>query len=80
MSSKNPFEIRADMLKLAKEYMDQQININADFAQTLIGESGKLTDEVRQQLKDASTMYSSDELLDKAREFYSFVCTKSDKE
>jgi hypothetical protein len=25
-------------------------------------------------------MYSSDELLDKAREFYSFVCTKSDKE
>lgn len=80
MSSKNPFEIRADMLKLAKEYMDQQININADFAQTLIGESGKLTDEVRQQLKEASTMYSSDELLDKAREFYSFVCTKSDKE
>ena len=80
MSSKNPFEIRADMLKLAKEYMDQQININADFAQTLIGESGKLTDEVRQQLKEASTMYSSDELLDKAREFYQFVCTKSDKE
>lgn len=80
MSSKNPFEIRADMLKLAKEYMDQQIHINVDFAQTLMGEAGKVTDEMRQQLKEASTMYSSDELLDKAREFYQFVCTKSDKE
>lgn len=80
MSNKNPFEIRADMLKLAKDYLDQQININVDFAQTLMGEAGKVTDEMRQQLKEASTMYSSDELLDKAREFYSFVCTKSDKE
>lgn len=80
MSNKNPFEIRADMLKLAKDYLDQQININIDFAQTLMGEAGKVTDEMRQQLKEASTMYSSDELLDKAREFYSFVCTKSDKE
>lgn len=80
MSNKNPFEIRADMLKLAKDYLDQQIHINVDFVQTLMGEAGKVTDEMRQQLKEASTMYSSDELLDKAREFYSFVCTKSDKE
>ena len=76
MSSKNPFEIRADMLKLAKDYMDQQYHMNIQFYENMIAEGDKVREEVVDQLKDAYKMYSMDELMAKAKEMYSFVSTK----
>jgi len=38
MSNKNPFEIRAEMLKLAKDYMDQQYHMNIQFYENMIAE------------------------------------------
>jgi hypothetical protein len=73
--SKNPFEIRAEMLQLAKEYMDQQYHMNFQLLQDLFAQ-GKIQME---ELKLASKLYSSEELLAKAKEFYGFVSTK-DKE
>jgi hypothetical protein len=69
MSNKNPFEIRAEMLQLAKDYMDQQYHMNIQFAEKLM-EQNKLTAD---NFKDAYKMYSMDELMDKAKELYGFV-------
>lgn len=73
MSNKNPFEIRAEMLQLAKEYMDQQYHMNIQFAENMM-EQGKKTME---EVKDTYKMYSMDDLMEKANEMYSFVSKKS---
>jgi ABC-type transporter lipoprotein component MlaA len=72
MSNKNPFEIRAEMLQLAKDYMDQQYHMNVQFAENMV-EQGKKTIE---EVKDTYKMYSMDDLMDKAKEMYSFVSKK----
>lgn len=70
MTNKNPFEIRADILAMAKDYMDKQVELNTTlFSQML--EAGKKTAE------DMPQMYTMDELQEKAKEMYSFVSSKS---
>lgn len=76
MANKNPFEIRADMLQLAKEYMDQQYHMNIQFYENMIVEGKKARSDVQENLKEAYKMYSMDELMNKAKEMYSFVSTK----
>lgn len=72
----NPFEIRAEMVKLAKDYMDQQYHMNIQFYENMIAEGKKAREEVEEQLKDAYKMYSMEELMTKAKEMYNFVSTK----
>lgn len=72
MTNKNPFEIRADMLAMAKDYMDQQYHINMDFVRQLY-EQNKVTAE---EFKDACQPYSIEEMMKKAQELYSFVSKK----
>ena len=72
MSNKNPFEIRADMLALAKDYMDQQYQMNIQLAEKLV-EQGQ---ETLAELQETYKMYSTEELMAKAKEMYSFVSTK----
>tara|TARA_Y100000389_G_scaffold54036_1_gene49899 strand:- start:28296 stop:28517 length:222 start_codon:yes stop_codon:yes gene_type:complete len=72
MMSKNPFEIRSDMLQLAKEYMDQQQYQNLEFSKKMY-DQGKLQMEEWQK---ASQMYSMEDLMEKAKEMYSFVSKK----
>jgi len=76
MSNKNPFEIRADMLNLAKEYMDQQYHMNIQFLENMVAEGNKAREEIEEQLKEAYKMYSMEDLMAKAKEMYSFVSTK----
>lgn len=76
MTNKNPFEIRAEVLQLAKDYMDQQYQMNVLFAEKM-AEQGKKTIE---ELQDAYKMYSMEELTKKAQEMYSFIATKDKKE
>ena len=72
MTNKNPFEIRAEMLQLAKDYMDQQINMNIEFTKQMV-EQGKKNAE---ELQAAYKMYSMEDLMEKAKEMYSFVSKK----
>ena len=72
MSNKNPFEIRADMLALAKDYMDQQYQMNIQLAEKLAEQGQKTLAELQETYK----MYSTEELMAKAKEMYSFVSTK----
>ena len=74
--AKNPFEIRAEMLQLAKDYMDQQHKMNVQFTEDLIKESGEARTTFQRQLEDAYKMYSMDELMEKAKEMYNFVSNK----
>jgi lysyl-tRNA synthetase class I len=78
MSNKNPFELRFDVLKMAKEMMDQQHEIaNNQFYQ--------MVDQAREQNKNIQEvfeeytpkMYQPKEIMDKADELYKFI-TKRD--
>lgn len=69
---KTGFEIRSEMLQLAKDYMDQQYHMNLTFTEKMI-EQGKMQME---DLQKAYSMYSTEELMNKAKEFYSFVSKK----
>jgi hypothetical protein len=73
MSNKNPFEIRAEMLQLAKDYMDQQQSLNMMFAEKAFEEGKKTFEEYQSAM---TKMYSMDELMEKAKEMYSFVSKK----
>lgn len=73
--SKNPFEIRSEMLHLAKEYMDQQLAMNRDFAEKAFEEGQKTFED----FQDVCKMYTMDDLMAKAKEMYSFVSEKGDK-
>ena len=70
--SKNPFEIRAEMVQLAKEYMDKQQEMNVQFAKDMF-EQGKMQME---QFQEACKMYSMEDMMNKAQEMYSFVSKK----
>lgn len=72
MANKNPFEIRAEMISLAKEYMDQVTALNIDAATKLM-EAGKIQAEEFQKM---AQMYTMDQLMEKAQEMYSFVSKK----
>jgi hypothetical protein len=72
MSNKNPFEIRTEMLAMAKDYLDQQWQLNYMFTEKLFDQGKKTAEEMQEAMK----MYSTDELMEKAKELYSFVSKK----
>lgn len=72
MSNKNPFEIRTEVLQLAKDYMDQQYRMNLNFAEKMF-EQGMM---VQEEYAKAFKMYSTEDLMKKAQEMYSFVTKK----
>ena len=72
MTGKNPFQIRSEVLELAKEYMDTQHQLNLEYAQKL-KDLGKVQ---REDYLTAFKPYTFDELMEKAKEMYSFVSKK----
>jgi hypothetical protein len=72
MTQKNPFEIRAEMLQMAKDYMDQQYKMNIQLATDMYDQGQKNMVE----LQDAYKMYSVEDTMAKAKEMYSFVSKK----
>lgn len=67
MSTKNPFEIRTEVLAMAKDYMDKQYALNLEMAQKANEALGSY---------QVPVMYTTEELMEKAKEFYSFVSKK----
>lgn len=70
--NKNPFEIRSDILELAKEYMDKQVAMNIEYAKKM-QEVGQAT---MQDHLESHKPYTFEELMAKAQEMYSFVSKK----
>jgi hypothetical protein len=75
MSNKNPFEIRSEVLELAKEYMDKQVELNSQYVSKLM-ETGSVN---RQDYLNAFKPYTFEELMAKAHEMYEFVSNGSKK-
>jgi hypothetical protein len=72
MTNKNPFELRTEVLAMAKDYMDQSYHMNADFARQMF-EQGKKTVE---EMQAAFTPYDIKDLVAKAQEMYGFITKK----
>lgn len=72
MSNKNPFEIRSEVLELAKHYLDKQIEMNIEYAEKM-QELGKIKSD---EYMKAFTPYTFEDLMGKAQEMYSFVSTR----
>lgn len=70
----NPFEIRAEMLKMAQDYLTKQQEINLDFAgrtfEQLVKEGKKVADDWQAY---APKMYTFDDVLKEAGKLYGFV-------
>ena len=78
MSNKNPFELRFDVLKMAKEMMDQQHEVANNKFWSMIEQykdNGKDIQEVYE--KYTPEMYKPSSVMEKAEELYKFI-TKSD--
>jgi phosphoserine phosphatase len=69
MTSKNGFEIRAEVLEMAKSYMDKQLDMQMSMAKEL----SKLGQINQAEFVNAFKPYTVEELMKNAQEFYSFV-------
>mgnify|MGYP000197487075 CR=1 FL=1 len=77
MSNKNPFELRTDLLAMAKDYLDKQYEINTMFAEKAAETLNKQSADYQEQIKEVMPKpYTMGELIDKANELYSFVTKK----
>jgi hypothetical protein len=70
----NPFEIRAEMLRMAQDYLQKQQEINLDFAdrtfEQLLKEGKKVAEDWETY---APKMYSFEDVLKEANKLYGFV-------
>jgi hypothetical protein len=72
-----PFELRAEMLKMAQDYLKTQYETNLEFTKTAFEQMLKAGQVTQEQFKDyVPKMYSFDEITKKANELYSFVKEK----
>ncbi|NBP02690.1 MAG: hypothetical protein EBU90_21735 [Proteobacteria bacterium] len=78
MSNKNPFEIRLELLKMAREYLDQQWNVNVNLAHEVLSKAMQNGEDVAKMWnKFIPEIYSIDDITKKANELYKFVCDGS---
>lgn len=78
MSNKNPFEIRLEILKMAKDYLEQQYQTNLLFAQALYTkalESGQVMQDNLSSFIPKS--YSVEDIMKKSQELYGFICNSN---
>jgi hypothetical protein len=70
----NPFELRAQMLSMAQDYLQQQQQINLDFAgrtfEQLVKEGKKIAEDWQQY---APKMHSLEDVVKEANKLYGFV-------
>ena len=72
--NKNPFEIRLETLKMAKEMMDQQYDMQMNMMYQMIDQAK----EQGQNVKDVMDtylpeMYNPNKVIQKATEFYEYI-------
>lgn len=74
---KTPYEIRLEVLQMAKDHLDASLKMQTDFAARMfevLKEANKASiDEMNKYMPE---MYSIDDITKKAQELYSFVLKK----
>jgi hypothetical protein len=77
MSNKSPFELRFDVLKMAKDLMDQQYEIANQQYWAMVNQAEKNSQDVKEVFeKYTPKMYQPQEIMSKAEELYKFVTKK----
>jgi hypothetical protein len=84
MTSKNHFEIRLEVMKMAKEMMDAHYNDSMNAWWTMVNNYAErhsmVVDELVKQsaelMKTKPAMYTPKDIMDKAQELYGFVSKK----
>lgn len=70
----NPFEIRAELLKTAEEYLKQQHELNTEFAKRTFDALVAQGEKIQADWKDyMPRMYTMEEVVDQAKKLYGFV-------
>jgi hypothetical protein len=78
MTNKNPFEIRADMLKLAKDYMDQQYNMNVQLMNDMYEQGKKNYEEVQEAYQKKCILLYQTKNREKYEKIFSFYYCSHD--
>lgn len=81
-TSKTPFEIRLEVLQMAKEYLDNIQAANLSIASQMIASSNEIQsytlDQLQENIKKCTPKgYSTEDLIKKAGELYAFICSKA---
>lgn len=77
MANKNPFELRFDVLKMAKEMMDQQYDIAQNQFYQMIDNAKEQNQDIAEVFeKYTPKMYQPKEIMEKADELYKFIMKK----
>ena len=75
--SKNPYEVRLETLKMAKEMVDQQFNLQMDLMFNMIDQAKESGENVKDAYdKYVPDMYKPEYVIDKAQELYKYVSEK----
>lgn len=79
--TKNAFEIRLELLKMAKEMMDRQYDELSSAYWTAVNSAVEHTNKTVETVLDETSkirpqMYSPNEIMEKANELYSFIIKK----
>ena len=70
----NPFEIRAELIAQATEYLKRQHELNTEFAKKTFDELVKQGQKVQEDYKEyMPKMYSIEDVLEQAQKLYGFV-------
>lgn len=77
---KSPFEIRTELLELAQEHVQAQYEANMEFARRTFEMLVAQGQEVQENFaKYIPTVYTFEDVMNKAKEMYAFVDGKATK-
>jgi len=73
----NPFEIRAQLLEMSKQYLDKQFEINTEFARQAFDTAVKNGQAMQDKYQEyMPKMYTMDQVVEQAKKLYGFVNSK----
>lgn len=80
MTNKNPYEIRLEVMQMARDYLSDQYHTNLNFAHQAYMKALETGKAMADTWKDhLPKMYGVDEITKKAEELYSFICSGNSK-
>ena len=75
--SKNPYEIRLETLRMAKEMADTEFCLQQDFMYRMMDQAMEKREDIKQAYdKYVPNMYKPDEIIQRANELYRYVSEK----
>ena len=75
--SNNPYEIRLETLRMAKEMADTEFCLQQDFMYRMMDQAMEKREDIKQAYdKYVPNMYKPDEIIQRANELYRYVSEK----